>query len=461
MAPQGGGSRPRRRVMQGGSEAGFSPPWGPSFESVLDGWMTVAREDREVALLMAREADRERRTMRLIASENYVSPAVLAALSATLSNKYANGYAGRRKYPGCEWADEIEMLAIERAKEVFGGDHVNVQPHSGSQANLAAYLAVLSPGDTLLALHPEHGGHFTHGGNGNFSSAFFRVEHFGVDRASGLIDLAAVERRAEQVQPKAIVIGATTYPRRLDVEGLAGVARSVDALLIVDAAHIIGLVAAEIHPDPVACADLVTFTTHKTLRGPRGGAIICKQELAERVDAAVFPMVQGGPNLGVIAAKAVAFREARAPSFSVYARRAVSLAEVMANSFSEGGLRVLTDGTDTHIVLVDLSELGMDGEHAERGLAESGILANRSRIPFDPLEAGESGLRFGTAAVATLGMSTDEMARLAHMIVALLRDRWTPVTRYEAASLVARLHARLAPYTDPFEHPFGERIFDA
>ena len=451
MASEGGGRSSHGHVIPDRSSAGSAEQWGSKFDGLLGSWEALAIEDREVATVISREVQRERRTVRLVASENYASPAVLAASSTTLTNKYANGYPGRRKYPGCKWADEIELLAIARAKAAFGGDHVNVQPHSGSQANLAAYLAILSPGDTLLTLHPDHGGHFTHGRSDNFSSVFFRVEHFTTDPISQLIDLAQVKAIAQKVRPAAIVVGSTSYPRSLDFEAFAAIARDVGAKLIVDAAHVIGLVAGGVHPDPVGVADVVTFTTHKTLRGPCGGAIICKAELADRVDAAVFPLVQGGPNLGSIAAKAVAFREALEPSFSSYARRAVSLAAALASVLSDNGLRVLTGGTDTHIVLVDVTGLGITGQRAEAALARAGILANRCRIPFDPLEDGESGIRFGTAALATLGLTAEEMANFGNALVEILRGSHAESENHKTATLVASLCERLAPYADPFE----------
>lgn len=432
-----------------------------SFDGLVAGHSGLEEQDPEVAALVAQEVDRERRTLRFIASENYVSPAVLSAASSTLTNKYANGYPGDRRYPGCDNADAVERLAIERATAVLGGDHVNVQPYSGSQANLAAYLAVAKPDDTLLTLRPDHGGHFTHGAPDNYSSAFFRIAHFEVDPSSELISLDAVREQAEKVRPAAIVVGPTAYPRSIDVAGLAATARSVGARLVVDAAHIIGLVIGGMHPDPVPHADIVTFTTHKTMRGPKGGAIVCKEELAGRVDRAVFPMVQGGPNLPGIAAKAVAFREAADASFSAYARRSVELAQALAKVLEAGGLRLVTGGTDTHIVLVDLAEFGLDGLKAERALERCGILANRSRIPFDPVEGGAGGLRFGTAAVATLGMTVDEVQAVGGAILSVLRDPDAAGSRDEASGLVEMVCERLSPY-----RPLGddgrakERIFN-
>ena len=422
--------------------------------SIFQCWGTLAEDDQEVLGAIRGEAQREQRTIRLIASENFVSSAVLAASTTTLTNKYANGYPGNRRYPGCVWADEVEELAIRRGREVFGADHVNVQPHSGSQANLAAFLAVLAPGQVVLALHPDHGGHFTHGGAGNYSGTFFRFEHFGVERESQLIDMETVYRRAEEVRPQAIVIGSTSYARTFDVEGFARIAGGVGARLIVDAAHTIGLVAGRVHPDPVPAADIVTFTTHKTLRGPRGGAIISKTELADRVDSAVFPMVQGGPDLSGIAAKAVAFREASTNDFRAYAERSVSLALVLARSLMEAGLRVVTGGTDTHIVLVDLTPLGMTGGEAEEALANVGIFANRSRIPFDPAPPGkESGLRFGTAATATLRVRHEEMAHLGAVIASLLRSKGGNEEVWEATSLVDRITTRAVAYPHLDDQP--------
>ncbi len=424
------------------------------FRSIFQCWETLVDVDREIAEALEAEARRERRTVRLVASENYVSSAVLAASTSTLTNKYANGYPGNRRYPGCEWADEVEKLAIERAKALFGGAHVNVQPHSGSQANLAAFLAGIEPGQVILSLHPDHGGHFTHGNPDNYSGALFRFEHFEVDRASNLIDMGEVTRRAEEVNPRAIVIGSTSYARTFDVMAFAEVARSVDALLIVDAAHTIGLTAGGVHPNPVPWADMVTFTTHKTLRGPRGGAIVCNEALAERVDAAVFPMVQGGPDLSRVAAKAVAFHEASTDEFQAYAERCISLALVLARSLAENGLPVITDGTDTHIVLVDLRPLEITGAEAEKALAGVGIFANRSRIPFDPAAPGsESGLRFGTAAAATLALSQEEIAQLGEAIASLLRSRSGAREVWEAIALVDRISNRCGLYADEKPEP--------
>lgn len=451
MASEGGRGAPRYHVIEGSLEKTPLLRWGSEFDGVLGGWRALANDDPDVATIVSREVERERRTIRLVASENYVSPAVLAASSTTLTNKYANGYPGHRKYPGCGWADEIELLALDRAKSLFGADHVNVQPHSGSQANLAAYMAVLSPGDTLLALHPDHGGHFTHGRSDNFSSVFFQVEHFTTDPVSERIDLDHLRASAQDMRPAAIVVGPTSYPRMLDIHGFAAIASEIGARLIVDAAHVMGLIAAGVYANPVGLADVVTFTTHKTLRGPRGGAIVCKAELAERVDAAVFPMVQGGPNLSSIAAKAVAFREASAPSFGVYARRAVSLAATLASVLAENGVRVITGGTDTHIVLADVSLLGRTGRSAEIALARAGILANRSRIPFDRSRDDESGIRFGTAAVATLGMTAEEMVHVGTAIIRILRADELEDGGPAAAALVAELCKRLAPYADPFD----------
>ena len=407
----------------------MEPCYGPDFSS-------LARDDPEIAQVLLDELDRQRDGLQLIASENLTSPAVLAAFGSTLTNKYAEGYPGRRYHAGCEVVDRAEQLAIDRAKSLFGAEHANVQPHSGASANLAAYAALLRPGDTVLAMELRHGGHFTHGSRVNFSGRWFDVVSYGVRRDTELIDYDEVRELALRCEPKMIICGAAAYPRLVDHAAFRGIADEVGAWLLVDAAHTIGLVAGGVAPSPVPYADVVTFTTHKTLRGPRGGAILCTREVAPRIDRAVFPFVQGGPLMHVIAAKAVAFGEAARPEFAGYAERVVENARTLAAALAAEGLRPVTGGTDTHLVLVDLRPSGVDGTTAERRCAAAGVTLNRNAIPFDPEPPSvTSGVRLGTPYVTSQGMGPDEMPEIGSIVTQAIRNPDA------VASLIARVRA--------------------
>src|ERR671923_445830 len=380
-------------------------------------WDALRSVDPEVADALVKELDRERGTIRLIASENYTSPAVLAALASTMNNKYAEGYPGRRYYGGCEFVDVTENLAIERAKELFGAEHANVQPHAGAQANMAAYFAFMEVGDTMLGMSLPHGGHLTHGSPVNFSGKWFNVVPYEVDRETELIDLDRVRDLAREHHPKVIVAGATAYPRTIDFAGIREIADEVGAVFMVDAAHFIGLVAGGAYPNPVPHADVVTFTTHKTLRGPRGAMILARAEHAKAIDKATFPMMQGGPLEHCIAAKAVALKEAMSPTFRDYAERVVRTARALAAGLADRGLRLVSGGTDSHLALVDLRPAGITGADAEAACDEVGITLNKNTIPFDPLPPmTTSGMRVGTPGPATLGMDEPEMREIAGII---------------------------------------------
>jgi glycine hydroxymethyltransferase len=412
--------------------------------SVAD-WDTLERTDPEVAGAIAGELRRERTTLRLIASENYASPAVLAAMASTMNNKYAEGYPGRRYYGGCEFVDIAEGLAIDRAKHLFGADHANVQPHAGSQANIAVLGAFLRPSsdDTVLALGLSHGGHLTHGSPVNVSGMWFRFVHYEVDRTTEQLDMDRIADLARDHQPKVILAGYTAYPRVIDFAAFRRIADDVGALLWVDASHFIGLVAGGAYPSPVPYADVVTFTTHKTLRGPRGAIILCTEPHAKRIDRAVFPMMQGGPLENVIAAKAVALREAMTSEFRAYAARTVRSARALASGLADEGLRIVSGGTDSHLVLGDLRPVGIGGRQAEAVCDEVGIAVNKNPIPFDPLPpADPSGIRVGTPGPATLGMDEPEMKDVAGIIGEVLRhpddDRVKSACRPRVRDIVAR-----------------------
>lgn len=379
--------------------------------------------DPEIAAAIERDNQRQRLDINLIASENYASRAVLEAQSSLLTNKYAEGYPWNRYYGGCEQIDVVESLAIERAKRAFRADHANVQAHSGAQANMAAYFALLEPGDTVLAMSLAHGGHLTHGSGFNFSGKLYRFVTYGVDRETEVIDYDAVEKLAVECRPKLIVTGASSYPRTIDFARFGEIAREVNSKLMVDMAHIAGFVAADLHPSPVPYADVVTSTTHKTLRGPRGGFILCRSPLASRIDSTVFPGSQGGPLMHVIAAKAVAFLCAMQPEFESYQKAVLRNAQTLANELNRLGLRLVAGGTDTHLVLVDLSDMEVTGKAAEKALDAVGITVNKNVIPFDhrPPQTA-SGIRLGTPAITSRGFGVAEVEQVARMIVRVLSN---------------------------------------
>jgi glycine hydroxymethyltransferase len=399
----------------------------------------LRRQDPELADILLGERDRQSTTLQLIAAENFTSPAVLAALGSPLANKYAEGYPGARHHGGCEIVDVAERLAVDRAKALFGAEHANVQPHSGSSAVLAAYAALLRPGDSVLALGLHYGGHLTHGSPANFSGRWFEFVGYGVDAETGLIDYDQVRTLARNHRPKAIVCGSIAYPRHLDYAFFREVADEVGAYLIADAAHPIGLVAGGAAPNPVPYADVVCATTHKVLRGPRGGMILCGAELAERVDRAVFPFTQGGAQMHTIAAKAVAFGEAATPAFSAYAHQVVANARVLADGLAARGLVVTTNGTDTHLITADPAPLGVDGRSARGRLAAAGLVLDCCALPHGDAR----GLRLGTAAVTTQGMGEEEMARIAALFAAVLRGE---AETKKAREEVRELTGRFPPY---------------
>jgi glycine hydroxymethyltransferase len=410
-------------------------------------WEALKATDPEVAEALAGELERERSTIRLIASENFTSPAVLAALASTMNNKYAEGLPGKRYYGGCRWVDVTEQLAIDRARELFGAEHANVQPHAGAQANMAAYFAFMEIGDTLLGMSLPHGGHLTHGSPVNFSGKWFDVFGYEVDKDTELIDLDQVRDLAREHRPKMIVAGATAYPRTIDFAAFREIADEVGAIFMVDAAHFIGLVAGDAYPNPVPHADVVTFTTHKTLRGPRGAMILCREEHAKRVDKAAFPMMQGGPLEHCIAAKAVALKEAMRPEFRDYAERVVRTARSLAAGLQGEGLRLVSGGTDSHLALVDLQPVGITGADAERACDDVGITLNKNAIPFDPLPpATASGIRVGTPGPATLGMDEPEMKEVAEIIGAVIKAPEDEEVKRRARDRVAGLTAGFPAY---------------
>lgn len=399
--------------------------------------------DPDVYAAIEAEETRQRDKLLLIASENFASPAVLAAQGSVLTNKYAEGYPGRRYYGGCQHADQVEDLAIQRCKEIFGAEHVNVQPHSGSQANMAAYLSVLKPGDTILGMDLAQGGHLTHGSKVNFSGILFRVFSYGVDRQTETIDYDAVQKAAEECKPRMIVVGASAYARILDFPRFQAIAKSVGAYLLVDIAHIAGLIAAGLHPNPVPYADFVTTTTHKTLRGPRGGVTMCKAEYAKGVDKLVFPGLQGGPLMHVIAAKAVAFKEALSPSFKRYQQQVLANAKALAQGLMDHGYKIVSGGTDTHLMLVNLSNKGITGKDADAALDAAGIILNKNAVPYDEKPpAVASGIRLGSPIVSTRGMREPEMIHIVTLVDRVLQHRQEPAVleevRLEAKALCNR-----------------------
>jgi len=373
--------------------------------------------DPAIASVIEAELRREREGIELIASENVVSPAVLAAMGSVLTNKYAEGYPAKRYYGGCEFVDQAEELARERAKELFGCDHVNVQPHSGSQANMAVYFSVLKPKDTILAMNLSHGGHLTHGSPVNFSGQLYNVIPYGVSRETETIDFDEVERLALEHKPKMIVCGASAYPREIDAEKFRQIADKVGAYLMFDIAHIAGLVAADLHKDPIPWCDFVTTTTHKTLRGPRGGMVMCKEEYAKAIDKTIFPGMQGGPLMHIIAAKAVAFQEALQPEFKEYQKKIVENAKAFADALSKKGFRLVSGGTDNHLMLLDLTDRDITGKDFEKALDKAGITVNKNTIPFETRSPFvTSGIRVGTPAVTSRGFGPSEMAVLADLM---------------------------------------------
>lgn len=380
--------------------------------------------DPEIYEAVKKELERQRYSIELIASENFTSIAVLEAQGSILTNKYAEGLPGRRYYGGCEFVDIAEELARERAKALFNAEHANVQPHSGAQANMASYFALLKPGDTVLGMSLPHGGHLTHGSPVNFSGQLYRFVSYGVNPETETIDYEEVRELARKYRPKLILAGASAYPRTIDFEKFSEIAREVDAYLMVDMAHIAGLVAAGLHPNPVVHADVVTTTTHKTLRGPRGGTILCKEEHARAIDKSVFPGTQGGPLMHVIAAKAVAFKEAMKPEFKEYQKQIVANAKVLAESLKEKGIRIVSGGTDNHLFLCDLRPMEITGKEAEEWLDRVGITVNKNAIPFDDKPPTvTSGIRIGTPAVTTRGMKEEEMRKIGEMIFRVLDSR--------------------------------------
>lgn len=377
--------------------------------------------DNDVTRILELEARRQKETINLIAAENYASRAVLQAQGSVLTNKYAEGYPEHRYYAGCRYIDEVETLAIQRAKKLFNAEHANVQPHSGSQANMAAYFALLEPGDSVMGMTLSHGGHLTHGAPVNFSGKWYKFISYGINRETELLDYDEVEKLALEHRPKLIMAGASSYPRKIDFERFRRIADKVGAKLVVDIAHIAGLVAADVHLSPLSLAEVVTSSTHKTLRGPRSGFVMCKKEFAARIDSAVFPMMQGGPLMHAIAAKAVAFFEAMQPEFVTYQKAVLENASVLAQELEQNGFRVVSGGTDNHLVLVDLTKTGITGRVAQEALETAGILVNRNAIPFDPKPPQiTSGIRLGTPAVTTRGFTVREIKQVAAMVTRVL-----------------------------------------
>lgn len=404
----------------------------------------LKQQDEALFSAMRQELGRQRDNIELIASENFVSQAVMEAQGSVLTNKYAEGYPGRRYYGGCEYVDLAENLARDRAKEIFGAEHANVQPHSGAQANMAVYFTILEQGDTVLGMNLSHGGHLTHGSPVNFSGVQYNFVEYGVDQETEMIDYDVVAKLAEEHKPKLIVAGASAYPRVIDFKRFREIADSVGAYLMVDMAHIAGLVAAGLHPNPVEHAHFVTTTTHKTLRGPRGGMILCKEEHAKAIDKAIFPGIQGGPLMHVIAAKAVAFGEALAPEFKDYIGQVVTNAKVLGEELTKRGLRIVSGGTDNHLLLVDLQPLGITGKLAEHVLDEAGITVNKNTIPFDPASPFvTSGIRIGTAAMTSRGFKEAEMKEIAELIELVLNHP-------EEADVLAQARVRVVALTGRF-----------
>ena len=417
--------------------------------SAIGSLEALSATDPDVFDAVRAEEQRQHEKLLLIASENFASPAVLAAQGCLMTNKYAEGYPGKRYYGGCQFVDVVENLAIQRAKAIFGADHVNVQPHSGTQANMAAYLSVLKPGDAILGMDLSHGGHLTHGSRVNFSGTLFRSSFYGVDRESETIDYDAVQKAAEECRPRMLVVGASAYARTLDFPRFQKIAQSVGAYLLVDIAHIAGLIAAALHTNPVPYADFVTTTTHKTLRGPRAGIIMCKAEHAKAVDKIIFPGTQGGPLMHTIAAKAVALKEALSPGFRAYQAQVLANARTLAAGFMERGYRVVSGGTDTHLFLVNLSPKGITGKEAETSLDEAGIIVNKNTVPYDQKPpAVASGIRIGAPIVSTRGMREPEMREIVGLVDQVLQHPNDPGVRQEVQEKAKALCERFPIFYD-------------
>jgi glycine hydroxymethyltransferase len=407
----------------------------------------IDKIDPEIAKAINLEAARQQDKIELIASENFTSQAVMEAQGTCLTNKYAEGLPHKRYYGGCEYVDIVENLARERVKKLFQADHANVQPHSGAQANTAVYFAFLKPGDRILGMNLSHGGHLTHGSPVNISGKYFEITPYGVNKETEQIDYDELERLALESKPKMIVAGASAYPRKIDFEKFSQIAKKVNALLMVDMAHIAGLVAAGLHQNPVPYADIVTSTTHKTLRGPRGGFILCKEQYQKEVDKSVFPGTQGGPLMHVIAAKAIAFKEALSPEFIKYQQQVINNAQAMAKEFMAQGIKLVSNGTDNHLMLLDLKDKNLTGKEVEKELDEVGITANKNTIPFDPQSPFvTSGIRIGTPAVTTRGMKEPEMQKIAQMITSVINNITDPNTKNRIKTEANQLTAAFPLY---------------
>ena len=407
----------------------------------------VKQQDPKVQEMIELELGRQRNKLEMIASENFVSQAVMEAQGSVLTNKYAEGYPHKRYYGGCEYVDMVEELAIERAKQLFGAEHVNVQPHSGSQANFGVYFALLEPGDTIMGMNLSHGGHLTHGSPVNVSGKYFNIIPYGVDAETGRIDYEEMRKIAQEHKPKMIIGGGSAYSRQIDFKTMADIAHEVGAIFMVDMAHFAGLVAAGLHPNPVEYADIVTTTTHKTLRGPRSGMIMCKEEYAKAIDKSIFPGIQGGPLMHVIAAKAVAFGEALQPEFKEYAKQIIVNAQTLADALQEEGFTIVSGGTDTHVLLVDLRTVGLTGKVAEHVLDEVGITCNKNTIPFDPESPFvTSGIRLGTPALTTRGLHAEDMKEIASIISLVLKQPEDTAVLAEAKQRVAALCKKYPMY---------------
>ena len=417
--------------------------YGPDFNS-------LERQDPEVASVVLSELERQRKNLQLIASENFTSSAVLAAMGSTLSNKYAEGYPGKRYYGGCEEVDKVEVIGIERAKALFGADHANLQPHSGASANIAVYQAFTKPGDTVLAMSLPHGGHLTHGSKVNFSGKWFNVVSYGVRQDNELIDYDQLRDLAIEHKPKMICSGATAYPSLIDFEKVRQICDEVGAIMWVDAAHFIGLVAGKAIPSPVPYADVVSFTTHKVLRGPRGGMILSKEQHAAAIDKAVFPGIQGGPNMSAVAGKAVVLKECATPAYQNYAKKVIENCKALASDLQSEGMRAVSGGTQTHLALIDIRSTGVNGKVADERCGLSGISLNKNSIPFDPeTPAVTSGIRVGTAATTTQGMGKPEMKIIAGLIARAIKDGSDEIKAKAIKSEIHQLTKNYPVYADP------------